>query len=53
MLDLKKIFFIYLFLGGLGLCCCSVFSLVLESGGYSLVVVHRLLAVVAPVLEHQ
>ena len=53
VLDLKKKNFIYLFLGGLGLCCCSGFSLVLESGGYSLVVVHRLLTVVAPVLEHQ
>ena len=37
----------------LGLCCCKGFSLVAESGGYSLAVVGRLLIVVAyPVAEH-
>ena len=37
----------------LGLCCCKGFSLVAESGGYSLAVVGRLLIAVAyPVAEH-
>ena len=31
--------FIYLFLAVLGICCCTSFSLVAESVGYSLVVV--------------
>ena len=39
----KRISFIYVFiLAVLGLCCCTGFSLVVGSGGYSLVV-HRLL----------
>ena len=42
---LKK--FMYLFLSVLGLHCCTGFSLVEASGGYSLVVVCRLLIVVA------
>ena len=36
-------YFIYTFLTGLGLHCYTGFSLVTESGGYSLVAVHRLL----------
>ena len=37
----------------LGLCCCTGFSLVVESGGLSLVVVCRLLVSVASlVVEH-
>ena len=39
---LFKIHFIYLFWAVLGLCCCVGFSLHSESGGYSLVVVCRL-----------
>ena len=46
--------FIYLFLAVLGLHCCSGFSLVLASGGYSLVAVHGFLIVVAfLVVEHK
>ena len=37
----------YLFLSALGLHCCTGFSLLEASGGYSLVVVCRLLIVVA------
>ena len=37
----------YLFLAMLGLCCCSDFSLAVESRGYSPVAVHRLLIAVA------
>ena len=40
---LKIIFFLYLFLAVLGLCCWMGFSLVVASGVYSLVAVHRLL----------
>ena len=42
---LKKNFFCFnLFIFGcVGLCCCEGFSLVVASGGYSLVVVSRLL----------
>ena len=32
----------------LGLCCCSGFSLVVASGGYSLLLAHRLLIAMAP-----
>ena len=39
--------FIPLFLAVLGLCCCTGFSLVVESEGYSLAVVVRLLSAVA------
>ena len=39
--------FIYLFLAVLGLRCCVGFSLVAESGGYSLVMAHGLLIAVA------
>ena len=47
-----KICFIYLAV--LGLCCCTGFSLVVASGGFSLVEVHRLLVVVtSPVAEHR
>ena len=42
---LKK-FFLILFLGVLGLHCCSGFSLVVVSGGYYGVLVRRLLIVV-------
>ena len=45
--------FIYLFLVVLGLCCCAGFSLVVASGGKSLVVVHgRLIVVASLVAEH-
>ena len=37
--------FIYLFMAVLGLRCCAGFSLVVESSGYSLVVVHWLLII--------
>ena len=47
----KIIFFVYLFLA-LGLCCCTHFSLVVASGGYSLVVV-RLIAVASLFAEHR
>ena len=44
----------YLFLAVLGLCCCAGFTLVVESGGCSLVAVHGLLTAVASlVLEHE
>ena len=46
--------FIYLFLAVLGLCRCIGFSLVVASGGYSLVVMCRLLIAVASfVAEHR
>ena len=46
--------FIYLFLAALGLQCCIGFSLVAESGGYSLVEVGGLLVAVASlVAEHR
>ena len=42
-----------IYLAVLGHCCCTGFSLVVESGGYSLAVVGRLLIVVAAlVAEH-
>ena len=45
--------FVYLFLAVLGLCCSVGFSLVVTSGGYSLVAGHGLLiAVVSLVAEH-
>ena len=46
--------FIYLFLAAQGLCCCVGFSLVVASGGYSLVSVHGLLliAVASLLVEH-
>ena len=40
-------FFIYLFLAVLGLLCCMSFSLVVASGGYSLVEMRWLLIAVA------
>ena len=44
----KEIFyFIYLLLAVLGLCCCTDFSLVVASRGYSLVAVHGFLIVEA------
>ena len=47
------ILFIYLFLALLGLCCCMGFSLVVPSGGYSLVAVYRAsLAVASLAVEH-
>ena len=42
--------FIYLFLAVLGLCCCVGFSLVVVSGGYSLVAEHRLQATLVSVV---
>ena len=53
---LEKSFYIllYLFWGMLGLHCCVGFSVVGESRGYFLVVVHRLLTVVASlVADHR
>ena len=41
--------FTYLFLAVLGLRCCRDFSLVVASGGYSLVALPKLLIVVASV----
>ena len=50
---LKITLFIFLFLAMLGLYCCAGFSLVVESGGYSLVAVQRLLTkVTSLVTEH-
>ena len=49
------ILFIYLFivLAVLGLCCCSGFSLVVGSGGYSRVaVLERLIVVASLISEH-
>ena len=40
----------YLFLVALGLCCCVRFSLVMETGGYSPLVGHGLLIVVASLI---
>jgi len=52
-LPIKKNIFTYLFLAVLGLHCCTNFSLVAVSRGYSLVAVHGLLIVVASlVAEH-
>ena len=46
-------FYLFLFLAVLGLCCCAGFSLVAVSESYSLVAVCGLLKVVAsPVAEH-
>ena len=46
--------FINLFLAMLGLCCCTGFSLVAASGGYSLVSGRGLLMVVPSlVMEHR
>ena len=46
--------FIYLFLAVLGLHCYMSFSLAVETGGYSLVVVHWLLIAVASLAaEHR
>ena len=48
-----RLFFTYLVLTVLGLHCCAGFSVVLENGGYSLVVVRGLLTVGASfVAEH-
>ena len=48
-------FFIYLLiLSGLGLCCCTRFSLAVVGGGCSLVTEHRLLTVVATlIVQHR
>ena len=56
MFTLKKLFiylFIYLFMAVPGLHCCAVFSVAVASGGYSLVVVHRLLIVAASLVAEQ
>ena len=50
---LNIIFKIYLFLAVLGLCCCLGFSQVALSGGFSLVVMLRLLIVVAALVTEQ
>ena len=47
----KKKDFICLFLAALGLCWCSSFSLVMESGSYFLGVVHWLLIALASLVE--
>ena len=50
-----NLYFIYLFivLAVLGLCCCSGFSLVVGSGGYSRVaVLERLIVVASLISEH-
>ena len=52
MFTLKKLF-IYLFMAVPGLHCCAVFSVAVASGGYSLVVVHRLLIVAASLVAEQ
>ena len=44
---------IYFFLAVLGLRCCVGFSLAVESEGYSLVVVGRLLFTVTSLAEHR
>ena len=50
---LNFVYLFYLFMAVLGLCCSAGFSLVVASGGYSLVAVHGLLiAVVSLVAEH-
>ena len=52
--ELKQFFLSYLFLMALGLHCCASFSLVVESRGYSLVAVRRLLTVGASLIgEHR
>ena len=49
---MRSLFFV-LFFAMLGLCCCMGFSLVVASGGYSLIALHRLLIVVASLFsEH-
>ena len=49
-----SILFIYLFLAVLGLHCYMSFSLVVETGGYSLVAVRQLLTAAASlVAEHR
>ena len=48
---LKVISFLNLFLVALGLDGCAGFSLVVASGGYSLIAVHRLLIVVVLLLQ--
>ena len=48
------IFIYFFFLAVLGLHCCMGFSLVVASGGYSLVAVHGLITAVAfLVVEHE
>ena len=48
----RSLFFV-LFFAMLGLCCCMGFSLVVASGDYSLIALHRLLIVVASLFsEH-
>ena len=52
LLFFKNITVLYLFLTVLGLCCCAGFSLIVASGGYSLVAVLRCLIVVASIVGH-
>ena len=50
---ISNFLFIYIIMIGLGLCCCTGFSLVAASGGYSVIAVGGLLIVVASVVaEH-
>ena len=42
----KKFLYVFYFLAVLGFSCCSGFSLVVESGDYTLIVVHGLLLTV-------
>ena len=44
-------YLLILFLSVMGLCCCSDFSLVVTSRGYSVVAVHRLLIALASLVE--
>ena len=47
------VLFAYLFLAVLGLGCCTGFSPVVVSGGYSLIAVSGLLTAVASLVEEQ
>ena len=51
---LKMMFMYYLFVAALGLHCCTVSSLVVASGGYSLeAVLERLIVVASLVVKHR
>ena len=49
----RYVFCFVLFFAVLGLCCCMAFSLVVASGDYSLITLHRLLIIAASLFsEH-
>ena len=48
--QLWRCLFIFLLMAVLGLCCCTGFSLVAASGGYSPVALQELLTAVAPLV---